>query len=381
MNKKLGYYVCNGQEFDSKIRCFIYATEVKQPVTWIFNDEVFNNANWQEEPEESLDSLYDRRARELREKYDYIILSYSGGSDSNNILMSFYRQGLRIDEIVTNWVQEASKAFTVIDPLIKCAWNHHAEYELHTRARLQWITDNMPSTKITFFDCSRPIIDYFKNVQDKSWILNHREPVNPAVVQRFNYLQIKDLHHRVDRQKNMAIIVGVDKPRLYVNDTDQLILFFHDKLANIIPTAQHFTEYDNSTIELFYWAPESADILRKQAHLMYKFLQMNAQYRTIYRYTLGSDRNAQEVLMKNVLYSSTWDNRWFQTDKSMKDWDNELDTWFYKQFNNTKLIRNWNQGIDYLEKNISVDLLNDKDKHSRGLKTFKIGHWTIGQLT
>ena len=378
-NKKLGYYVCDGQEFDSKIRCFIHASQVKQPVSWVFNDEAFNNAIWHEEPTESLDSLYDRRARELREKYDYIILSYSGGSDSNNILMSFYRQGLRIDEIVTNWIQEAAKKFTVLDARVIGAWNHHAEYELHTRARLQWITDNMPETRITFFDCSRPIINYFQTAQDESWILNHRDPINPAVAQRFNYLQLDELHHRVDKQKNMAIVVGTDKPRLYVNDSNHLIMFFHDKMANIIPTSQHFVEYDNTTIELFYWAPESIDMLRKQAHVMRKFLQMNAQYRQIYKYGTWGDRNAQEILMKDVLYSSTWDNRWFQTQKSMKDWDNELDQWFHTQFHNTKLARNWSRGLDYLEKNISKDLLYSNE--NRGLVVFESQHWTIGQLT
>jgi hypothetical protein len=142
------------------------------------------------------------------------------------------------------------------------------------------------------------------------------------------------------------------------------------------------TEYDNNTVELFYWAPESVDMLRKQAHLMYKFLQMNAQYRTIYRYISGSDRNAQEIFLKTVLYSSTWDSRWFQADKSRKDWDNELDTWFYRQFDNTKLIRNWNQGIDYLEKNISPNLLSDKNSiGGRGLIIFESRHRIIGQLT
>lgn len=379
MNKKLGYYVCNGQEFDSKIRCFLYATEVKQPVHWVFNDEVFNSAKWNEEPTESLDQLYDRRARELREKYSYLILSYSGGSDSNNILMSFYRQGLKIDEIVTNWVQEAAKDFTVLDTNIKGAWNHHAEYELHTRARLQWITDNMPGTKITFFDCSRAIIDYFKNSRDESWILNHRDPINPAVSQRFNYLTMDDLHHRVDRQKSMAIILGADKPRLYLNRTGEMYFHFFDRIANISPVVQHVDEYDNNTVELFYWAPESVDMLRKQAHMMLRYLDMNPQYRRIYQHGAWVDRNAQEVLMKRVLYSSTWDMDWFQTYKSTKDWDNELDTWFTEQFDQTMVGRNWRQGLSYLEKNLDPSLI--KTGEQRGLARFESQHWYIGTVT
>jgi hypothetical protein len=378
MNKKLGYYVCNGQEFDSKIRCFIYATEVNQPVKWVFNDDVFNSAKWDSEPEASLDSLYDQRARELREKYDYLVLSYSGGSDSNNVLMSFYRQGLRIDEIVTNWVQEASKQFTVLDPAIKGAWNHHAEYELLTRGRLQWVRDNMPETKITFFDCSRSIIDYFKNSRDESWILNHRDPINPAVAQRFNYLHVNELHHRVDKQKQMAIILGTDKPRIFINDSNEMYFYFIDRLANISPLAQHFNDYDNNTVELFYWSPESVTMLRKQAHLIFKYLQTDAQYQRMFRRGKWMDRNAQEVLLKRILYSSTWDMNWFQTYKSTKDWDNELDTWFVEQFQGTMPERNWKAGLDYLQRTLRPDLLKTDE---RGLRNFESNHWYIGTIT
>jgi hypothetical protein len=357
----------------------LYANEVNQPVKWVFNDEVFNSAKWDSEPVESLDELYDRRARELREKYDYLVLSYSGGSDSNNVLMSFYRQGLRIDEIVTNWIQEASKNFTVLDPAIKGSWNHHAEYELLTRGRLQWVKDNMPETKITFFDCSRPIIEYFKKARDESWIMNHRDPINPAVTQRFNYLAMDELHHRIDKQKKMAIVLGTDKPRMFINDNNEVYFHFLDRLANISPIAQHFSDYDNNSIELFYWAPESVDMLRKQAHIIYRFLQMNEQYRRIYRHGKWMDRNAQEVVMKRALYGSTWNDNWFQTYKSTKDWDNELDTWFVEQFRGTVIERNWRNGINYLEKNLKADLL--KTEEQRGLITFESPFWYIGTLT
>ena len=42
INKKLGYYVCDNLEFDSKIRACMYAVEKVKPVTWIFNNAEFN---------------------------------------------------------------------------------------------------------------------------------------------------------------------------------------------------------------------------------------------------------------------------------------------------------------------------------------------------
>ena len=100
-HKELGYYTCDSKVFSSKIHACIHSTQTKKPLTWHFNDEVFDNYPWHIEPEETIDELYFRRARQLREKYDYICLAFSGGGDSNNILEAFLRQGLFIDEVVT----------------------------------------------------------------------------------------------------------------------------------------------------------------------------------------------------------------------------------------------------------------------------------------
>ena len=110
-----GYYICDGKRFDSKIRACIYSTEFKKPIQWMFHQDIFSTYPWWIEPQETLDELYDKRARELREKYDYIMLSYSGGADSHNMLQSFIRQGLHVDEIITNHVTDATKSVTVLN--------------------------------------------------------------------------------------------------------------------------------------------------------------------------------------------------------------------------------------------------------------------------
>jgi len=61
---------------------------------------VFDEANWLVNPAESLVSLCDKRAWQIRNSYDYIILYFSGGSDSITMLNAFIRNGIDIDEIV-----------------------------------------------------------------------------------------------------------------------------------------------------------------------------------------------------------------------------------------------------------------------------------------
>ena len=130
INKKLGYYLVNGLEFDSKLQACIYATQLNKDVKWIFNDWMFSKYPWHVEPSETLDQLYDQRARQLREKYDYIIISYSGGADSHNIVSSFIRQGLHIDELVVNTMESITDKFTVVDPTVKNPENAAAEHQL-----------------------------------------------------------------------------------------------------------------------------------------------------------------------------------------------------------------------------------------------------------
>jgi len=93
----VSYYRVNNKVFSSKVLACIYATETNQEVEWVFYNNVFDKFDWTVEPSETLDELYDLRARELREKYDYIVISYSAGADSHNVLTSFLRQNLRVD--------------------------------------------------------------------------------------------------------------------------------------------------------------------------------------------------------------------------------------------------------------------------------------------
>ena len=76
MNRKLGYYTVDGIEFFSKIQSCLHASKLNQTPNWHFNNDIFNSYNWTIEPNESLDELYNARARQLREEYDYVALSF-----------------------------------------------------------------------------------------------------------------------------------------------------------------------------------------------------------------------------------------------------------------------------------------------------------------
>jgi len=359
MDKLHGYYTCNGQEFESKIQALMLSNTTGQPVNWNFNNEVFDHYNWSQEPELTLDQLYDLRSREIREKYDYVVLSYSGGADSNNVLESFLRQNLHIDEIVYNAALAATEKLNVFDPAETAAWNVNAEFKLHTANRLHQIKLRSPGTKITVNDTTNATIEGFEKHPDGEWISTQKEMLNPMGVHNFNFAYFRDLRVMFDKGKKIAIIVAMDKPKIRVVNGG-CYLYFSDKTANIVPLQDHLKDYPNTRTEFFYWHPNSCAMLAKQAHTVLKIINYNSQFKTIFEDTsVKAVRFTQDRVLRNIIYT-TWKQEWFQSDKSLNDWNCEFDDWFIKGLKGTKAHSHWLEGIKYVAKNISK--VNPVDK-------------------
>lgn len=373
INKKLGYYTVNDLEFESKIQACIYATKINQKVTWHFNNRIFSNFPWHIEPEESLDQLYDRRAKELREKYDYIIISYSGGADSHNIVESFLRQNLHIDELLINTMSEGNGNFMPISYENKSAHNAAAsEHVLQTIPRLKEIQNRTPNTRINVVDLTRFLFSFFDNHGDASWIETKREGLNPLNVTRYNYLYFSEIRKKFDRDKKIAIILGVEKPRTYIHSINNTFCIrFNDRAANVASVGDFIKEYPNSTVEYFYWSPDAIQILCKQAYVIKRWLKINPQYVGFWKgdkLTKEVYRLIHEKLLRSIIYS-TWDQEWFQSDKSTLDWYSEFDSWFISGHANSRSHAIWKEGIRYVEENAS-NFLNKKNGNIDGLVNF-----------
>lgn len=350
MEKKTGIYTVNGIEFESKIRACLFATSTNTEVKWDFNNALFKSYDWTKEPTMTLDELYDKRARELREKYDYIILSYSGGADSHNILMAFIRQNLHIDEIVVNSLDEANKKFTILDVNETASWNAGAEHELQTIPRLKEVENLIPRTKITILDLSNFLFNSFLDYGDASWVEERTEGLNPINVTRFNYMYFKEVRNKFDKNIKISLIFGIDKPRTYIQDNDFYILF-NDRVVNLIPIADYAKDYTNSALEFFYWSPDALDLLCKQAHVIKRWVEFNKDKRHIWEnVTPEKFRLIHERVLRNVLYT-TWDRNWWQADKATKDWHCEFADFFINGYHDTRSHRIWKEGLDYVAKN------------------------------
>ena len=100
---KFGFYQVGDRKTYSKFEAIEWQNTTGIFPEWNFNKVIYDNLDWQTEPSVDLWTLYKARARQIRETYDYVVLWYSGGSDSHNFLLAWLDAGLKIDEIAATW--------------------------------------------------------------------------------------------------------------------------------------------------------------------------------------------------------------------------------------------------------------------------------------
>ena len=394
MNRHHGFYKIGRFEFESKIKAYIFAaqllkqsTNINNPLSlikWNFNDEIFSQYDWSIEPETSLDDLYNRRARQLREQYDKVIISYSGGADSHNIIQSFVRQNLHIDEIIVNHLDQGTKNFANVDQQDTSAqYAHASEHYLQAIPRLKELQNILPNTKIRVFDMTENLFNFFTS-RDESWIFTMREELNPVDVTRYNYLHFSEFERTVDKGQKMCIIMGIDKPKVLINKDKSVWLRFSDRLTNITPVAEYMKDYTNTTIEYFYWHPDCCDLLCKQAHVVKKWFDLNPQIQQFFSFQPPSSNSVKisrlinERLLRPVIYS-TWNTEWFQADKGVFDWYTEFDTWFIHGHVGSSAHNVWKKGIQLIKQSADP-FINNNGKYKDGLITMH-KDYQIGFLT
>ena len=159
---KLGCYRVGPAKFYSKLEAIEAHTKTGIHPHWDFNEEVFSSIDWTKEPSETILELYGQRAKQLREKYDYIALMYSGGADSDTVLCSFLDNDIKIDEVATyvNYDATGDK-----DNFLNAeTWNV-------AFPRIEMLQQQYPWLKHRIIDLSDMTISEFTNPSNKfDWI-------------------------------------------------------------------------------------------------------------------------------------------------------------------------------------------------------------------
>lgn len=363
---KLGYYTVGGQAFESKIQACITSTATNQHIQWHFNDEVWQAQNWRQDPPQDIFALYKLRARQLRQQYDWITISFSGGSDCHNIVLAFLHAGCHIDEIVTCWTRDVSA--DQVDKSDKfSAHNINHEYELAARPMLDQLALHSPKTIIRYQDVGDTIVEKLLSYdRHGDWCDKSIEHFCPLLFGRFSYASLDHNKLRLDRGKTQAFVTGIDKPKV-CRVNNKYVNFFLDSTINANRTTLPDDLYTNLSHELFYWTPDFPDIAVKQAQLVMRWFKQNPGLEPILDWgdSYRDNRTLIESLTKAIIYPF-WNVNTFQVKKNSISAYQEYDAWFFSGRNQTAL-NIWQAGVDRTIQKIDKKYLQYKNNVLDGL--------------
>jgi len=358
---KLGFYQLNNQIFWDKASALLAASKLQynySDIKWNFNDDHFTKYDWTIEPVGHLRDFYHQRARQLREKYDYLILNFSGGSDSATVLYSFIQQNLFIDEVVIRNPQSATKKYG-IDPNNLSPYNEFSEFELAAKPILKWLEIVSPKTKITIHDFSLDIVSDKIN-WDENFIRWTGDYINPGCIVRYTHNNIQEHINLFDKGKKIAIIFGTDKPRVIFQNEDVNFYFIDRAVHSALPATVN-NGFTNLNVELFYWSADLPELIIKQCHEIKRWFEnpinKNLMYMMNYKWqATPTNRQTYESIIKSIIYPDYDLSTWQVNKTSVSTVHTEWDFWM-KDYKDSVGYKTFMRGVEHLYNNIDRNFM------------------------
>ena len=381
MNHRLGYYKVNDTIFTEKLPAILHANERKDRVEWHFNKEIYQKVNWKIEPELSLDAYYKIRAQQIRDEYDYVIILCSGGGDSTNVVWSFLRNNIHVDEIIASAPLNGIRQWNSTNKE-NSAGNTMSETLLVQLPLMEKIHSEYPTVKITINDYFDTLIEY--NTDD--WIFRCGEWIHPSSAARYDLDKQLHIKQLAEQGKKIAIVYGIDKPNLFYGDDNTIGITMSDLAVNV-QRPPFKDKYSNVENVLFYYSPDLPDMQVKQAHSLAKWIHLpessfarskmfdkRLPLPTFEKFRINHSFYERAIIP--CIYPSTHTDI-FQGHKPTRMFLGEHDDWFYRLHHNTRAFeliesdfRNFIKTIDpmYLDSSRSGFVVNTM-------------HFTIGNIS
>jgi hypothetical protein len=320
-----GYWIVDDKKFINKYQALLYAAPNKKSVHYIYFDEVWQNFDRSLIGKFTLNELYKQRAQQLRDKYDYLILYFSGGADSYNVLRSFIDNGIKLDEVCVKWCSDTLTANTTIytpNTTVNTAYNYLSEWDYAINPVLEELGQSHPEIKIN-------IIDWFKD-RDESSILLSFDKVNHWHDCEINSLSIWSPSEKYNIENGLTVgsIYGIDKPAIYF-ENDTAYMFFMDGAA-AMGTPNDINIFGT---EYFYYAPDFPILTFEmasaavQAYRASPILRKYAITETAKKLEGEFITQAWQIFQKEIRHTlyTTWTDRFqalkpMQSDRSDKHW-------------------------------------------------------------
>jgi hypothetical protein len=335
-----GYYKVGEEIIYNKIEAIVEASKQKKEVNWIYYDQIYETACNKFKPQTTtLTEIYKQRALQLRDEYDYLILNYSGGSDSNNILNTFLKNNIKLDMVFVQWPMSlVDKGLYDANTVDKSNFNFHSEWDLVIKKDLEWLRSHHPEIKIEIADWTYTVTETF--YKDDLYQNNVTNLPSIARAQKQNTFS-KTETELANKGMKIGSIYGVDKPMIAFKGGN---VYF--RMADVACMAQPNPNNPDG-LEYFYFSPSMPEILLVQAEKMLAYFKLHPEKfymaipieerKKLYPSTIGldwyKDFHDYAELFKLVCYPY-WDFNRFQADKpfsilsglpmGVRAWDNIL---------------------------------------------------------
>ena len=253
------YYDEDKRTFPNRIQAVQHSIKTNKRVYLHYYDEVYDKLNWKIEPPETLQYYYKEQAQRIRDQYDYLILCYSGGYDSTNILETFHFNNIKLDKIVCVGALSQDSHSGVDE-------NHNGEL----------YHNSFPYLRELGLESITQVIDYTNMFDDISkfsiyklgdqWVEHIGSKYSPH-----NWFW-RDLDSYVvpksHQDKKIGIIFGCDKPYLSFRNDKRFFQFMDTPVTSY--SRFDLNKIHDSHFINFYWDPTYPFILLKQLHTLKK---------------------------------------------------------------------------------------------------------------
>jgi hypothetical protein len=350
-----GYYQVGDQTYFNKLEALYEATATKQPVSWIFHDNVYDKFNWTQRPPGTLRELYKQRAQQIRDEYDYVIVHFGGGMDSWTVLDSFLSNGIHVDEVYTRWPR-AERKYMSADSTNFNEVNLGSEFEYATLPVLEHLRKHHPKTYIYIDDISECFHGDFK---EQTLIESNNFQ---SMGTYYRYGRKSDVEEALSKKdKKIAVVLGHDKTCVSYHDNHWYAYFVDVGMG---------TDNDKSRVnEWFYWTPKFPTIPILQAHCLIDKLEQTNRYVDkgpigARDWGLGSD--SMRITYARACYPD-YNINTFQTGKPLGTLIRHSEAWVSQY--NPRYFQSWKWNVWQLLNGISADHLKTGRKHDLVLGT------------
>jgi len=367
---RLGYYLVGEKKFYNKTLALMESFRTRYQPQWVFNDAVYGAIDWTIPIEESLSSIYRRRAQQLRDQYDYLVLYFSGGADSMNILHAFIDNGIHLDEIV---MQLPALVESKLNDQDRTNGNIHSEIKYSAAPHLEKYSNQLVNTRITYQDFSKNVIELLEKDDWADLVPMTTNITVSGIGRQLAPLTEQHILTLCGQGRRVAQILGIDKP-LVVYDGQHYLGFFMDLNVSHSPAIDiaHIKNKDDQiathyTTELFYWTPDMPEIVVKQCQEIKKNCELDPAKRNLWSQTEKLHITAFRSAMHPIIYPGQ-DTPEFQTDKPISSVRRWQDQWFWDTASD-RVIGNYMSVIGHLKKYIDEyqainnDIMNGLQGH------------------